>query len=458
MKDKIRFVHASDIHLGANPYAISERFADMGKVFSEVVNYTLETNADFLVLAGDLFDKKNINAKTLTLCLDIIKPLKEKNIPIYVTEGNHDQRTYVNNYSWLELLNDNGYINLLNPVKNDINDDYDLVLYEERKDDEGNIKKYGSYIITDDAIIYGLGFPGIMPDKYLDCMTSKYIDNEGKVVISMLHSGIDHFVTEGMGGLREGFIDDLVNKSDYIALGHIHNRYENPDKKYFNPGSLENTSVPQEVYDKGFYDVTIDTATKKVDYKFIKVNNRKIYNITANIDGAENQKEAYDLILNKVEGIFKTDNVTKEDMPIISIKVKGEIKDGTSNINLNELKDELKEKYNLLYIEIQNLIKAKRFSDNLEDESLTRDDIDRLVIKNLLKEKGFTDDESKDLLDIVLTMKELSINGDVDSKTEDGKNLKEKILEFVKNKKLNEKDIDEVVDASEKLELLDEVK
>ena len=145
-------------------------------------------------------------------------------------------------------------------------------------------------------------------------------------------------------------------------------------------------------------------------------------------------------------------------MPIISIKVKGEIKDGTSNINLNELKDDLKEKYNLLYIEIQNLIKAKRFSDNLEDESLTRDDIDRLVIKNLLKEKGFTDDESKDLLDIVLTMKELSINGDVDSKTEDGKNLKEKILEFVKNKKLNEKDIEEVVDASEKLELLDEVK
>ena len=34
--DKIRFLHCSDIHLGANPYCIKERFEDMGNVFEYV--------------------------------------------------------------------------------------------------------------------------------------------------------------------------------------------------------------------------------------------------------------------------------------------------------------------------------------------------------------------------------------------------------------------------------------
>ena len=28
-------------------------------------------------------------------------------------------------------------------------------------------------------------------------------------------------------------IEDLINKSDYIALGHIHQEYKNEEKKYF---------------------------------------------------------------------------------------------------------------------------------------------------------------------------------------------------------------------------------
>ncbi|MCQ2749634.1 MAG: metallophosphoesterase [Clostridia bacterium] len=100
MKDSLRFVHCSDVHLGANPYQIKERFDDMGKVFKDVVDYALNIeDLDFFVIGGDLFHKKNLNAETLDQCIEILKPLNDKNIPIYVTEGNHDKSNIIHNYS-----------------------------------------------------------------------------------------------------------------------------------------------------------------------------------------------------------------------------------------------------------------------------------------------------------------------------------------------------------------------
>ena len=134
MKDKIRFIHCSDIHLGANPYGIKLRFEDMGKVFKEVVNYALSIDIDFFLIAGDLFDKKNLNAETLNQAIMILKPLIENEIPIYVTEGNHDMSIYGNNYSWLTFLSDKKYIKLLKPLSDEAEKSDRLIVWDE--DDE----------------------------------------------------------------------------------------------------------------------------------------------------------------------------------------------------------------------------------------------------------------------------------------------------------------------------------
>ena len=131
MKDKIRFIHCSDIHLGANPYGIKTRFEDMARVFKQVVKYAEESNIDFFIIAGDLFDKKNLNAETLNQAIEVLKPLNDKNIPIYVTEGNHDMATYVNTYSWLSFMSSKGYIKLLNPVTNESEKEEELVVWNE---------------------------------------------------------------------------------------------------------------------------------------------------------------------------------------------------------------------------------------------------------------------------------------------------------------------------------------
>ena len=274
MKDKIRFIHLSDTHLGANPYQIKDRFDDMGNAFREVVSYVMQNKnkIDFVLIGGDLFDKKSINANVLDQCTEILKPLNDIKMPIYVTQGNHDMATYSNNFSWLDYLNKKNVITLLNPVK-DEKGDVTLKEYD----------KYGSYYIDEDlgVIIYGLGYSGIVPGKYVEKLSNEYLANDNnKIIITLLHAGIEHFMTEGMGGLKKEEIKCLSDKSDYIALGHIHTEYFDEEYKFYNPGSLENTTISKDDKEKGFFDVTISRDDKKVDKKFIKVTNRKFLNIT----------------------------------------------------------------------------------------------------------------------------------------------------------------------------------
>lgn len=425
MKDKVRFVHVSDIHLGCNPYGIKDRLDDMAKVFKEPVKYILENkdDIDFMIIAGDLFDKKSLNADVINDVISIIKPLNDINMPIYVTNGNHDMETYYNNYSWLQFLNENNYINLLNPEKND-DGEIDLIKYD----------KTGSYIEKDNYIIYGLGYPGIMAEKYINTLSNKYIENkDNKIVISMLHTGVGHFVTEGMGGVRENEIEDLISKSDYIALGHIHEEYKNEEKKYYNPGSLENNFIPDKVHDKGFYDVTISND-KKVETKFIKVNNRKCINLSFDLSSSNDVNSAHDDIINKVDGALKTNNISFDDHALLLLKLKGELKSQGTNINLNELKKELEEKYGLLYVELQNKLVSKREGIDINSEFLSRDEIDKGAIKNLILENGFENEDVDTLLDITMKMKELAQDDDLDLSTDEGKQIKEALLKYVLSK------------------------
>ena len=53
MEKDIKFVHCADIHLGANPFEIEERFEDMGKAFFVIFSkkcYTKKIFNDIIFL------------------------------------------------------------------------------------------------------------------------------------------------------------------------------------------------------------------------------------------------------------------------------------------------------------------------------------------------------------------------------------------------------------------------
>src|SRR5436190_14228041 len=113
------FIHVADTHLGYEQYGVRERFNDFTRSFWNVVDEALERNVDFMVIAGDLFNKRAIDAQTLIHAIEGLRKLKDRNIPVIAIEGNHDRSYYREGISWLQFLCYQGYLMLLEPSMQD---------------------------------------------------------------------------------------------------------------------------------------------------------------------------------------------------------------------------------------------------------------------------------------------------------------------------------------------------
>ena len=111
----VQFIHTADVHLGYAQYGLHERFVDFGRAFSRVVSYAVEKDVDFVLIAGDLFHKRNINALTYLQAYELLSKLRD--IPVFVIEGNHDLAYFKDRHSWLEALDHQGLITLLKADK-----------------------------------------------------------------------------------------------------------------------------------------------------------------------------------------------------------------------------------------------------------------------------------------------------------------------------------------------------
>jgi len=426
IKNNIKFIHCSDIHLGANPYGIEERFEDMGRAFMQVVACAISERVEFILIVGDFFHQKNLNAKTLEQAVNLLEPLKNAGIPVYMTEGNHDMATYTNIYSWLDFLCQKEYIYLLKP---DTDDDGSPIL---RK--RSGVNKIGGILEREDSYIVGLGYPGATAGVMINKLSAFIPDNEVKPVIIMLHTGIDKFLTEGMGGLREDELTLVIEKSDYIALGHIHTRYDNKDMKYYNPGAIENVKIEsltknKDNRDKGFYLVNLAHDTRKVDTEFKKVDIRNSINIEVDITGLSSNVEC---IVSKIKA--EVDKVhTNNDDIILNIKLIGTLIDGVTVLDINALKKEVKTLINVIYIEILNNLQSKNSGELALKENQTREEIDREVILKLIQNEGFEEKDAEKLINIVMHIKEQATEGTITMDMQEGMDIKGLVEKYVDN-------------------------
>lgn len=95
---EIRFIHAADIHLdsplkGLESYegAPVERIRGATrKAFERLIDLAVEEQVDFLLIAGDLFDRKWPDMSTGLWTAGQFRRLAAKQIPVYLIRGNHD--------------------------------------------------------------------------------------------------------------------------------------------------------------------------------------------------------------------------------------------------------------------------------------------------------------------------------------------------------------------------------
>ncbi|NJN80952.1 MAG: DNA repair exonuclease [Caldilineaceae bacterium] len=111
---KARFLHFADCHLGYKQYGNSDRYNDFARAFLNVIETAVAKQVDFVVLAGDLFHKRSIDALTLNQAISGLERLQKAGIPCLAVEGNHEHAYYHDVIGWMEFLAQRQLLFLLN--------------------------------------------------------------------------------------------------------------------------------------------------------------------------------------------------------------------------------------------------------------------------------------------------------------------------------------------------------
>ena len=202
MQNRVRFIHTADLHLGSSlhytgvPSTRIKRILDSAVIdsFKRICNIALDYEVDFMLISGDLFDKKQQSITANEIFYEQCQRLNEKGINIYAISGNHDSNWETNR---LFDLPENLYLM-----------SSDRVEVKEIKDSQGSKL----------ANILGQSYRGKADSRK---MYSFY--NPPDQIgwnIGLLHSQLD----PSNNNYVPCTYQDLCSKDDlhYWALGHIH--------------------------------------------------------------------------------------------------------------------------------------------------------------------------------------------------------------------------------------------
>ena len=253
------FIHIADTHLGYEQYGVRERFNDFSRAFWDIMREAEQRPVDFVVIAGDLFNKRAIDAQTLLHAIEGLKGLKEKGIPVIAIEGNHDRSYYRDGISWLQFLCYQGYLVLLQPFMQE----GAPVMSAWRAE-----TMQGSHVdlLGGRLRVYGLPWQGAATNRTMEGLAHaleaarEREEAEGlEYRLLMMHTGVEGIVPRVQGLPAMAQFQPLRQYVDYLALGHVHKPYEF-DGWMYNPGSTETCGAEEAAWeDRGYYFVEIDT-------------------------------------------------------------------------------------------------------------------------------------------------------------------------------------------------------
>ncbi len=97
--ERISFIHTADIHLGSvlniageqRPPAVERAVAEATlEGFRRVCSAALQTQVDFVLIAGDLYDLEARSVRAQDFFLQECRRLAQENIDVFLIAGNHD--------------------------------------------------------------------------------------------------------------------------------------------------------------------------------------------------------------------------------------------------------------------------------------------------------------------------------------------------------------------------------
>lgn len=274
--DKMKIIHCSDLHLDSkmksnlDSMKAKERRDEILRTYQNMVEYAAENDVEIIIIAGDMFDKKNITVKAKNVVLDSI--FSHPEIDFIYLKGNHDEASFILDLeeipSNLKLFTNTGWTSY----------------------------RYGKIVIS------GIELGNLSNYEIYNTLML----NKNDINIVTLHGQEVKYDQKDKAEIIN--IQSLKNKNiDYLALGHVHRfKQERIDNRgiYCYSGCLEGRGF-DECGEKGFVLLDINEEKQKIESKFIPFAGRHLYEINVDITGTSTTLEVEEKIDNMIEKIEK---------------------------------------------------------------------------------------------------------------------------------------------------------
>ena len=269
----VKFLHTADWHIGRKLQG-KDLLDDQQYVMNNLISKIDETKPDFLIIAGDLYDRSVPSKEATTLLQELLVKINiECNIPIFAISGNHDSRERL-------AIGEAWFSKHKFYLHTRLNQAFDKITIE-------------------DTDIYLLPyFEPFEAREYFEDATLTTHNSATKRVIDEIYKNIDMsktnilvahtFVSGGLEtdsereisvGTVENVAVEIFEKFDYVALGHLHNPNAIKEERIKYSGSPMAYSFSEATQTKGMRLVEL---TKEIyTEEFISLEQkRKLYNIS----------------------------------------------------------------------------------------------------------------------------------------------------------------------------------
>ena len=382
----VRFVHAADVHLGYRQYGLEARAQDFARAFDSVVAYCLNERPDFLVLAGDLFDVKSVEPGTYAHADARLKELADASIPVVAVEGNHERWYRRGGRSWLWQLSRHQRLRLLR-----LHDPETGMLDWQPWGPE---RGFGAFTDVGPVRLFGVEYLGarlasVLPD--LATALSSNPRQDSWFSIGILHTGVDIGTPSEVGthaGVALGDLLPLRALTDYLALGHVHHRYEAPASQpwIFNPGSLEASNVLEGVgnsgQSRGIFDITVTRGPPpKFQASFLDkiVARRPFRRLLVTAEGPV----SFNALYHQIEAALPSNVVDPSDAPVVELVIRGQLAFPRTQFDQPRLLNLLKLRLRPLHVSIKLDLDASP-SPRSDVPGGSRTDIEREIVSALI--------------------------------------------------------------------------
>ena len=269
----VKFLHTADWHIGRKLQG-KDLLEDQQYVMNNLISKIDETKPDFLIIAGDLYDRSVPSKEATTLLQELLVKINiECNIPIFAISGNHDSRERL-------AIGEAWFSKHKFYLHTRLNQAFDKITFE-------------------DMDIYLLPyFEPFEAREYFEDATLTTHNSATKRVIDEIYKNIDMsktnilvahtFVSGGLEtdsereisvGTVENVAVEIFERFDYVALGHLHNPNAIKEERIKYSGSPMAYSFSEATQTKGMR--LVELSKEIFTEEFISLEqNRKLHNIS----------------------------------------------------------------------------------------------------------------------------------------------------------------------------------